>query len=644
MALSSFQIRKTDSVGSYVREEAGLDSALRSDDYVQPSDGVGVVELLVNPFNVFETVLNGLAKYETTIKLQWVLDEALQENPSSTAPVELCITVNQYGEPLTVEDGTIIAQYNFSNYEESIEHVSTLYKPGTWLYYGLFLKYSNGVSEWFERRALEYVQIPKYYESTDNLWSRVPEYYRALDYQIGSPLYSFLSLFGWELDRMRSLIDSIAIINDPLRATTPALDAIAKQLGVPTSSAEIGTTRLRSVLSNIFNLRQRKGTAHGTSAFIAALTGCNVDYDEVNDIFKVFTQRVNLVSDPKFKQQNVNYYTGTPSTVDRTPFTLRKSGGGSALRNPDDNDDAIRKYDANPTAASALAAYTTTVFVDTAASVGWGVYTYGAAFNAASVIPVIDTVHYNGENISIENVSVTTSDSNGIKITIPSNATGSQVVVVYGRKPFYYRNSVKYYTSFDCNLSGASFVNFRMITNDSIANYIEVDPADSLGELLYYDDWNTESAAVLNSFLYTKDSFYNTNDPGFATVGRFVLEHPKDFNLVEHEKAIVPALVFLANPGDSIVVSRWLVEPNTVQRYFDGDDIYGGFVKEANQFNAVGIYDYRWGSAGANQDFSYYTLDYDRIVTATERIVEEYLIPVNMIGQYTIQWDTIPGE
>lgn len=643
MALTSFKLRKTDDVGSYVRETDRLDSALRSDDFIQPSGGAGLVTFEVVPFNVEQVTVGGLTKHESTVRLSWAIEDSLETNPQSTAPVELHITVNQYGEPLTVEDGTKVIFYNQTNYKENHDHVSLLYKPGTWLYYGLFLKYSSGASEWFERIALATIQIPKYYQSLENLWNRIPEYYRALDYQVGGSLRSFLSLFGWELDRVRSLIDSLAVINDPLRTPTPALDAVAKQLGVPTSSAEVGTARLRSVLNNIFNLRQQKGTFAGTASFISALTGCNVSYDSDTVTFKVDTQRINLVSDPKFRQQNVTFFTGTPSDVNRTPFTLRKTDGGSALRDTTRNDDAIRKYNANPTADCE---YTTNVFVNSAASVGWGVYTYGAAFNSASAIPIIEKVKYEGQVIAAASVLVVNSGGTGLKITIPSNATGSQVVVVYGRKPFYYRNDIVYYTSFDCNLSGASFVNFRMIDNDNVINYLETDPPDCLDEALYYDTWNIESAANQNIFMYSVDSFYNASAPGLATVGRFALEQPKDISNVEFEKAVVPALVFLADPGETIIVSRWLVEANAIGRYFDGDDIYGGFVQEANQFNIVGVHDYRWGPDGNNnnEDFSYYTLDYDRVVTATERIVGEFLMPVNMIGHYTINWNAIPGE
>ena len=41
MALISFRLRRSDDVGSYLREEDRLDSALRSDNYVEPAITTG---------------------------------------------------------------------------------------------------------------------------------------------------------------------------------------------------------------------------------------------------------------------------------------------------------------------------------------------------------------------------------------------------------------------------------------------------------------------------------------------------------------------------------------------------------------------------------------------------------------------------
>ena len=654
MALVSFRLRRTDDVGSYVREEGRLDSALRSDSYVAPSDVASFSSFSATVMNLEEQTIIDATRpdgqytaYAYDVLTEWTLTEALASAPVTVSPIEVHIVVNQYGEPLTVEDGTTVFNCNSASFVNTFRHVSSLYKPGTWLYYGFFIKYSDGSTEWFERAANVVVQLPRNYQSVDELWQRIPEYYRAADYGAGNGhLKKYLSLFGWELDKTRSLIDSLITINDPLTSPTTTLDAIAKQLGLPVTSLDVGTTRLRSILLNVFNLRQRKGTINGTTSFISAMSGCKSSFDSDTNTFKVYSQRVNLLSDPKFRQQDISYYLGTPSVIDRTPFTLRSETGGSVLRNPDSNDDAIRNYNSNTLSIGELAEYTTTLTTDTAASVGWGVYTYGSAFLSSASVPIVNTVIYDGEETSGASVSVVYANGDGIKIEIPNDATGSQVVVVYGRKPFNYRNDNTYYTSFNCNLAGASFVNFRFITNDNINSYIEVDPPDSVGESLFYDSWNTESAANQDIFLYGNTAYYNASAPGLATVGRFSLQHPETPDIDNTEQVVVPALVFFADPGDSIIVSKWLVEPNAVGRYFDGDDIYGGFIKQANQPNIVGVADYRWGPNGGddNENFSYYTLDYARITDAVGRVVEDTLIPVTMIGDYTIEWNTIPGD
>jgi len=637
MALVSFRLRRTDDVGSYVQGEDVLDSALRGDRYVVASaNTLGLSTFSANVFDVVATEVidetrpgGQYTQYTTTIDLAWSLDTDLVLDPVVTAPIGLYIISNQNGEPVTVEDGIPVFSCTTETFVNNLQYTSTTLKLGSWLYYGFFIKYSDGATEWFERVAVIYIQIPKQYESAAALWQRIPEYYRWIDATEGnSNLYDFLKLFGWELDRMRSLIDSLSIINDPLLAITPALDLLAQQLGVPNTSTEVGTSKLRNVLLNIFELRKTKGTAKGVTAYISALTGCTSTYDEATKTFKVYTQRVNLLSDPKFRQQDLSYYTGSPSELDRVPFSLRNDEGGSVLRNPDANDDALRAYSSNPLDLDDLVAYTTTSTTSTAASVGWGVYTYGAAYDSGASVPIIDAT------------------PTGIKITIPAEATGAQTVVVYGRKPFMYKNDIVYYSSFNCDISGASFSNFRFITNTMAVNQLEINPPDSYGSALYYDSWNDTSASNASLFLRSADSHYDTVNPGLATVGRFAIQHPVPDDPDNVEDVVLPVLMFTADPGAEITISEWLVEANAIGAYFDGDKIFGGFIKEANQLSIVGLSDYRWGPNGGNnnEDFSYYTMDYGRITVAVERVVEEHLLPVIMIGDYTIAWNTLPGD
>ena len=211
MSLVSFRLRRTDDSGSLVRQVDRLDSAIRSDSYVVPSD--------VNVFSTFSATVIDIEEktiidatrplgqyvvYEYDVLTNWTLTEPLVSEPATTSPIEIHLVVNQYGEPLTVEDGTTLFTCNSTNFVNTFRHVSSLYKPGTWLYYGFFIKYSNGSSEWFERVTSLSVQLPKYYQSVEDLWKRIPEYYRGLDYGAGNGhLRKYLSLFGWELDKTR---------------------------------------------------------------------------------------------------------------------------------------------------------------------------------------------------------------------------------------------------------------------------------------------------------------------------------------------------------------------------------------------------------------------------------------------------------
>lgn len=650
----SFRLRRDDDIGSLVRQVSRDDSAIRSDSYVQPVANSAFSTFTVSVVDgeflniVDANRINGYyTAYKSTVDLSFTLDQALQTNPSgSSLPIGVSIVVSPEGEPLTVEDGTIVYTCDATNYNESYTHVSTSYTEGTWLYYSMFVKYSNGTTTWYERVADTYVLLPTLYFSVNNLWDKVPDYYRSLDNtQANDSLYRFVSLFGWELDKTRSLIDSLMLVNDPMVAPPSALENLAKQVGLEISINDLGTKKVRAVLNNIFELRKRKGTAYGISAYISAMSGSKVSYISGTKTFNIFTHRVNLVSDPKFRNLSTTSVAGSPATISRNPFTLRGTSDGSSLRNTARTDLSIRGETTNSSGYLSYA-YTTNQYISTSASVGWGVYTYGPTISGASSVPVVEHVQYNGTNLNGSSVPVVSSGGNGIKVSIPSTSTGDQNVVIYGRKPFRYAEGVQYYTSFNCVLAGASFNNIRFIKYSNIGTYLETPIPDALGNDLYFDQWNDINASTANHYVISPDTYYNNAEPSLSTYGRFAIEHPlHDFTTFE-SAYVVPVLTFTINPNSYVAVSNWLVEPNGLSTYFDGDTESGGFVRQANQTSPIGITDYRWGANGGstNVDFSYYTLDYARVVDTVERVVENNLVPVDMIGNYTLAWNKLPGD
>ena len=644
MAAVSFRLRRSDDIGSTLRYAASTDLAIRSDYYLEPSSNLGTSYFSASVMDAY--LENG--HYKSQIDIELSLETALASTLTTTIqPIGVVVVASTYGEPLTIEDGESIFSWNSSQYSETFTHYSTRYTEQQRVYYSLFVQYGTTTVTWYERVGTLNVLLPILYNSISNLWDKIPEYYKQLDQLTGnSDLYRFLTLFGWEIDKTRTLIDEVMVFNDPLLAPPVILDKLAKQLGIEITTQDLGTSKLRAILYNVFTLRKSKGTIPGTINYVAALSGCKTTYNKTTSNFNIYTQRVNMLSDPKFKETSLNNAYGYPASINRLPFTLRGTSDGSSLRDPARTDLAIRGATTNSSGYAAYE-YTTNRYTSTAASVGWGVYTYGSAMvSSGASYPVIDHIQYYGNDLQGASVPVVVSNANGIKITIPITATGNQEVVVYGRKPFKFVDEVDYYTSFNASLSGASFNNFRFVKQDDVVSYLEIATPDALGEPLFYDDWNTVKAETGNRFYQSVDTFYNSGTPNTSTFGRFAVKMPSTTEPTLNTDVVVPTLTFTAKPGDSIVISEWMVEPNGLGKYFDGDTTTGGFIRQTNQVSAVGISDYRWGTGGgaSNQDFSYYTLDYGRVVPTVERILYNNLMPITMLGNYTVTWDVLPGD
>lgn len=424
MATTSFTLRKTTvGNGSYLQND-GTDSALRADGFVDTAAlSAGTYD--ANYFSA--NIINS-----NEVKLSWELSFTLVASASVASPVALAIVASPTGEPITVKDGDLVASITSNSINTTYDSVRVT--EGRWVYYSLFIKYSDfGATPitWYERAASVYIQIPKNYNSLQNLWARIPEYYRGLDASLPTqPLYNFLELFGWELDRTRTLIDTVALANDPELAVTPALKELAYETGVEFYNDVLGTTKTRALLQNIGYLRRRKGTIESISGYLSAMTGCQVSYESLSGgashNFKVHTQRVNFVPDPTFYAN----HTGTTST----------SG----------------TYKTSKTEATT-----------------WGVYTYGPTTVA-------------GASVTTDGSKLTVSCTGG---------TGNTTVVVYSKQTFPYYKPAYFYTGFEVTYggsgSGASFQNFHIAEPVSSNNPWGQQTAGAAPNVTLYDSWHT---------------------------------------------------------------------------------------------------------------------------------------------------------
>lgn len=302
MAFTSFTVRNTISdAGSALRRtkvaqdssnpngtgDVVSDSGLRADGFFLPV-----------PEAFLESTFEANVYRRDTVELNWTFGFTLVTSPTLTEPVEVLIRASSTGEPITAGDGDKVISITASDYKLSHPDKNTQYvQEGKWVYYSMFVRYEDPAGDGFyERVATLSVQIPRNFNSTEDLWSRVPLYYRNLDaeYSLSAdkyehdqgPLYRYVELFGWELDKIRTTIYDTMRINDPEVVHSSAINALANQSGIEFKKEALGTSKLRAVLNNIGYLRRTKGTQVSIESYISALSGCGVsavtNFNETN--------------------------------------------------------------------------------------------------------------------------------------------------------------------------------------------------------------------------------------------------------------------------------------------------------------------------------------------------------------------------
>lgn len=301
MARVSFTLRSSQGGSALQRDPSLLvddDSALRGEAFG------GNVPVPPPPSAPSVPVFGATSSFSATpidygvVQLQWNIGTPLVSTVTTDAqPTEIVIRYSTVGEPMTPQEGSRVTTISPGREVFSLDHSNL--PQGVWVYYSLFARYeSTTLNPWYERVASLTVLVPRDYKSTDLLWSRIPEHYRIVDsaqaegnFEVRSldntraipdelieqgPLYRMLSAFGWEMDRTRTLAHYLMVQKDPDLATPEVLDALAYELGLDLTSQDLGTTRLRGILSDIGYLREFKGTVQGVREWLTALSGCDV--------------------------------------------------------------------------------------------------------------------------------------------------------------------------------------------------------------------------------------------------------------------------------------------------------------------------------------------------------------------------------
>jgi len=295
MARKSFTLRRgTPEGGSYLQyypTTSSASAASASATYLR-ADGI--------QFAPASSLRSGISFFEgycddyNTVTLRW--DVNLEEPGTLPTPYDLYIVYSSIGHPETVIEGQLLIN---TRSEKSLIHKVYDYQ---WAYYTMFVRYlSNSDDEYYEPVAKLSVLLPTDYGTAEDMYDRIPLWYKGLDETQGSgSLKKFLRVFGWDVDRIRTILDYKISMKDPQVAEVETLNNIAGDLGIDLRAQELGADRLRKIVDIIGELRRSKGTTGAIERELTAIAGSDVIVDTVDKSIFVYAQRCNLVKDPKF--------------------------------------------------------------------------------------------------------------------------------------------------------------------------------------------------------------------------------------------------------------------------------------------------------------------------------------------------------
>jgi hypothetical protein len=491
----------------------------------------------------------------------------------------------------------------------------------------LFVRYqSDSGVDFYERVANLEVLTPKNYGSTNLLWNRIPQYYRELDTRIGDtvdpasslatveygslpvgnvvgPLYKFLSIFGFEMDRVRTIIDYLMVSRDPAEANTEVLDAVASTMGVGYSSSSLSSERLRALLDDIGYIRRAKGTLEGTESYGRAIAASDVEVDQVTRSLKFFAQRVNYFTDPLDATGQVTSRPAHEVEVER----LRYSRG---------------TYDASTYVSGTPATYPQPFYGEE--------YLPGMYWTAASAGTV--------EGI--------TADVGDYIVYYEKNGVGKFGVSGYAFNADNYSSYTTYSvasgTEYVPNGSGASVgVNHVMFHIDCP---VPVQAADRLA-------FSVHSTLGTSALKYARLVDSSGNVIGESAALTKAQDSPAIEIVANDNLAGDWTIGFIEFVVDLESVSTYslkylLAERNRLGNYFDGSFVNGGWISNPAGTSRTG--DYNWSSEGENtgnpfDSISVYTEDYQR----TRAVLGNTflgLLPITQADYYTVtSYNAIPG-
>jgi hypothetical protein len=666
MARASFVLRsESTDKGSYLAyppasASAGLAERTDDDTYLKADDFqvVTAITTVVPGGNQWSAV--GFFNVEPIeydrMRISWGIPLATSVT-AITQPVQALIVYSPQGEPATVNEGFALVETTSTDGE--FYHDVT---PGEWAYYTVFIKYQdNGGTLYYEPAAALSALAPKNYGSSDAMYSRIPAYYRLQDDYLnagdGGPLYKYLSLIGWDVDRFKTLLDYMISCKDPQVANSQTLDLLASDLGVDLTSEELGAARLRALLNDIGYLRRSNGTATTLLSTVSALTGSIVTQSGTN--IRIQPQRVNYVWNPTLTSVGTlgadgglpdsSYSESIDGGVPNSASTPAAWGSNTPYGEPPNNRPVDGGSPSTSFVGSGVWFYTpvgvTEVLRTTSASVpvvaGDTLY-FSCHSTGQDAINSFALEYLQGTNRVVIGNEVTTPQTSGTRkywrLNVPSDFTATLPTV----------SSVTGATTTSVTIT---FSSPHGVSSGLVNNGLQVSFAGfSGGAASVGTNWATTvpvASVTSNTMTVTFPS-----GPGV----------PSTLGTVASTAILAAIKVVYTPPGTStqdpksVLGGSLLLEKNYIGSYFDGSTRRGGVVRQGGS-----IFDHRWlQPANPNNSFSIYTENYQKTRFVTTRLLQTMLpvtnvVPIgttlfsNRTATYTgssprnLVWDYIPN-
>jgi hypothetical protein len=194
----------------------------------------------------------------------------------------LILMRSSFGTPLSVFDnyGTVLLDEDGSQ-GYSVQYLDSGLQSGHFYYYALFvetLEQATPVEEEFLLAGAGQGLVLTDWGFGDTFATWVPDFYLELDEGLATssqpdgPLVRFLDLIGYEMDWIRSEIESLFLLTNVEQISGALLPELGANYGVA-YEPELGMARSRVLVQNAVYLYKNKGTLNGVESAASAFSG-----------------------------------------------------------------------------------------------------------------------------------------------------------------------------------------------------------------------------------------------------------------------------------------------------------------------------------------------------------------------------------